>query len=233
MIKDPEIVAYFLRHLKKIILPERWQRFEQILEQRTRYLTVVLEDIYQPHNASAVLRTCECMGVQDLHVIENENEYNVNPDIVVGSSKWITIKKYNKEKKNNTLFCFRKLKEQGYRIVATSPHKDDCLIHDLPIDQKTALVFGNEGKGLSEYAMENADAFVNIPMYGFTESYNISVSAALCIYELLPRIRQSDLPWRLTDEEMNLLLVDFAMKSIRNPIVFKRKMMKELGIEIR
>jgi tRNA (guanosine-2'-O-)-methyltransferase len=233
MITDPEIVAYFLKHLKEIILPERWQRFEQILDQRTRHLTVVLEDIYQPHNASAVLRTCECMGVQDLHVIENENEYNVNPDIVVGSSKWITIKKYNKKKKNNTLICFRKLKEQGYRIVATSPHKDDCLIHELPIDQKTALVFGNEGKGLSDVAMKNADAFVRIPMFGFTESFNISVSAALCMYELLPRIRQSDLSWRLSDNERDILMVDFAMKSIRNPMIFKRKKMKELGMEIR
>lgn len=233
MITDPKIVVYLLKHLKEIILPERWQRFEKILDQRTRYLTVVLEDIYQTHNASAVLRTCECMGIQDLHVIENENEYNVNPDIVVGSSKWITIKKYNKKKKNNTLVCFTKLREQGYRIVATSPHKDDCLIYELPIDQKTALVFGNEGKGLSDAAMKNADTFVRIPMFGFTESYNLSVSAALCLYELLPRIRQSNLPWKLSEEELNILLVDFAMKSIRNPIIFKRKMMQELGMVIR
>jgi tRNA (guanosine-2'-O-)-methyltransferase len=233
MITDPKIVVYLLKHLKEIILPERWHRFEQILDQRTRYITVVLEDIYQTHNASAVLRTCECMGIQDLHVIENENEYNVNPDIVVGSSKWITIKKYNKKKKNNTLECFKRLREQGYRIVATSPHKNDSLIHELPIDQKTALVFGNEGKGLSEAAMKNADTFVRIPMFGFTESYNLSVSAALCLYELLPRIRQSDLPWKLSEEELNILLVDFAMKSIRNPIIFKRKMMQELGMVIR
>jgi tRNA (guanosine-2'-O-)-methyltransferase len=225
---DNKTRDYFLKQLQEIIQTDRWQKFEQVLNQRTRYLTIVLEDIFQNHNASAVLRTCECMGIQDLHVIENLNEYTINPDIVVGSNKWICIHKHNKKKRDNTLGCYKALKAQGYRIVATSPHEDGYLLDELPLDQKTALVFGNEGKGLTETAMKHADAFVKIPMYGFTESYNISVSAAICMHELGPRLRNSTYPWQLSEDEYKDLLLDFALKSIRYPIVFKKEMLGKL-----
>jgi tRNA (guanosine-2'-O-)-methyltransferase len=147
---------------------------------------------------------------------------------VVGSSKWICINKYNKKKRDNTLGCFKALKAQGYRIVATSPHKDGYLLSELPLDQKTALVFGNEGKGLTETAMKHADAFVKIPMYGFTESFNISVSAAICMHELGPRLRNSEYPWQLTEDEYKDILLDYALKSIRNPILFKKQILANL-----
>ncbi len=218
---------YILGHLQKMISEERWQKFQYILSQRTHYITVVLEDIFQPHNASAVIRTCELMGIQDLHIIENRNPYEVNRDIVVGSDKWINIHKYNRHDQN-TLQCFKQLRNKGYRIVATSPHKNDVLITELPLDQKTALVLGNEGDGLSETAIKNADAFVKIPMYGFTESYNISVSAAICLYELTDRLRKETNDWQLTNEEKEILLLDYALKTIKNPRTFIGRMKMEL-----
>jgi tRNA (guanosine-2'-O-)-methyltransferase len=218
---------YILGHLQKMISEERWEKFQQILSQRTHYITVVLEDIFQPHNASAVIRTCELMGIRDLHIIENRNPYEVNRDIVVGSDKWISLHKYNRHD-HNTLQCFKSLKNNGYRIVATTPYHSDVLITELPLDQKTALVLGNEGDGLSDTALQHADAFVKIPMYGFTESYNISVSAAICLYELTRRMRKEVPNWQLTNEETEILLIDYALKSIKNPRTFMHRMKSEL-----
>ena len=138
--------------------------FDQIIEERTKYVTVALEDIFQPQNASAVLRTCDVFGIQDVHIIENENEYNVNPQVVHGASKWINLHKYN-QKENNTLDCINKLKSNGYKVYGTTPHTEDTLIQNIPLDNKVALMFGTELTGLSDIAMENVDGFVKIPMY--------------------------------------------------------------------
>ncbi len=211
-----------------MISEDRWQKFRQVVSQRTRYVTLVLEDIFQAHNASAVIRSCELMGVQDLHIIENRNNYEISRDIVVGSHKWVNLHKHNKWV-DNTKGCFKHLRKQGYRIVATSPHKNDCLLSELPLDNKTALVFGNEGGGLSDTALENVDAFVKIPMYGLTESYNLSVSAAICMYELIHRMKKEEQNWQLSQEEQDILLFNYALNSIRNPITFMRRMKAELS----
>lgn len=223
---NPATRRYLISCLKEMITEERWNKFYDVLSNRTQFLTVVLEDIYQPHNASAVIRTCELTGIQNLHIIENQNLYEINPDIVVGSDKWIEIQKYNTES-HNTLNCFAQLRNKGYRIVATSPHKNDCYLGDLPLDQKTALVFGNEGFGLSQTALDNADAFVRIPSVGFTESYNISVSVALCLYQLNSRLRESTQNWQLTDDEKEILLLDYALKTVRNPRILLKRLLSE------
>lgn len=229
---SPHQRQYLLTHLQEMISPERWEKFHQVLDMRTRYITVVLEDIFQPHNASAVVRTCELTGLLDLHVIENRNEYNVNPDIVVGSHKWINIHRHNAES-HNTLSCYQKLKDASYRIVATSPHKNDVLISELSLHEKTALVFGNEGFGLSETAMQHADAFVRIPSWGFTESYNISVAAAICLYELIPKMHQQVTGWKLDAQEKEILLIDHILKTIKMPGVvldnFQKQYEKEFA----
>ena len=188
--------------------------FETIIENRTRHLTVVLENIYQPHNASAVLRSCDLFGVQDVHIIENSNEYTLSKEVALGSSKWLTMRKHNEEEEN-TLACYDALRKDGYRIVATTPHTKDVMLDELPLDQKTALVFGTELTGLSDIAMENADAYVKIPMYGFTESFNISVSAALSLYQLTENLRKSDINWQLNEEEKIDIQVAWAMNVIK------------------
>jgi len=201
-------------YLFSFISENKQHLFETIIENRSRHLTVVLENIYQPHNASAVLRSCDLFGVQDVHIIENSNEYTLSDEVAMGSSKWLTLKKYN-ETENNTIACFDALRKEGYKIVATTPHTNDVLIADLPIDKKTALVFGTELTGLSEVAMENADAFVKIPMYGFTESFNISVSAALSLYQFTENMRKSDVDWALSEEEKIEIQIAWAMNTIK------------------
>ncbi len=215
---DKETRRYLLHALKEMIYNDRWEKFLEVINHRTRYITVLIEDFYQPHNGSAIIRTCELMGIQDLHVIENRNPWETNKDILVGSNKWIDIFRYNTAE-HNTISCYKKLRKKGYRIVATSPHKDDCLLKELPLDQKTALVFGNEGHGLSPDALNLADGYVRIPSVGFTESYNVSVSAALCLYELREKMHQNNIFWQLNDEEKEVLLLEYALRTVRNPKV--------------
>lgn len=220
-IEGENLVAYLSRFLKE----ERYSKFRKIVRNRTRHLTLALEDIFQPHNASAVLRSCECFGIQDVHIIENRNIYEVNPEVVMGSSKWLNLKKYN-DKVDNTTSCLNSLKEQGYRIVATSPHTGCYSPDDLPIEQKTVLVFGTELGGLTPTALALADDYVKIPMVGFTESLNISVSAAILLNSLTSRLRNSDIPWHLTDIETNTLLIEWLKLSINKSDVIVRNYYK-------
>jgi tRNA (guanosine-2'-O-)-methyltransferase len=204
-----------IQYLRQFVTERRLKLFESRLENRTRYLTVVLEDIFQPHNASAVLRSCECFGIQDLHIIENRNAYRINPDVALGSYKWLTLKRYN-QPGDNTTKALISLKEQGYRIVAAMPHKRDCKLEDFDLSKgKTALVFGSELEGLSSTAIGLAEEFIQVPMVGFTESLNISVSAAICIHFLTAGLRKSALPWGLGDDEKQDLMLTWLKNTIK------------------
>ena len=212
-----------LEFLTQFITDERKQRFEEVLSFRTRQVTVVLEDIFQPHNASAVLRSCDLRGIQDVHIVENNFQYGVNPDVVMGSNKWLNLYHYNNAE-FNTPAVFERLHERGYQIVATCPHRDDFTPDTLPLDRPVALVFGTEKLGLSDYAVEHADMHVRIPMFGFTESYNISVSAALLLYTLTDRLHASaDIDWHLTEEEKNELRLEWTRRTLNRIRQYERK----------
>jgi tRNA (guanosine-2'-O-)-methyltransferase len=150
----------------------------------------VLEDIFKPHNASAVLRTCDCFGIQDVHVIEKANQYKVNPYVTRGASKWIDLHKYYSIENSAVLDCFARLKTDGYKIYGTSPIPGSMTIHELDPTQKIALVFGNEHDGISEEVTKNVEGLVHIPMMGFSESFNISVSASIFLYDLRKRAKE-------------------------------------------
>lgn len=204
-----------VNYLREFSTEGRWETLNEVLEKRTRYITVVLEDIYQPHNASAVLRSCDCFGIQDVHIVENKNEFDPNKGVTIGADKWITMHQYNEQGVNNTERCYQHLREEGYKIIATTPHEDDVTIDEVSIDQPVALVFGAELTGLSDYALEHADGYARVPMVGFSESFNISVGAALCLYDLSTRMRRARDDWPLTDHEKLDLQVDWLKKSIR------------------
>jgi tRNA (guanosine-2'-O-)-methyltransferase len=218
-----QLLEYFSEYLTE----RRKELFQKVIRYRTRHITVVLEDIFQPHNASAVLRSCDLTGVQDVHIIENRNTYEVNPDVAMGSFKWLNLYKYN-EKENNTFDTFDKLRQQGYRIVATTPHKNDKTIEDISIDGKMALIFGTELTGLSDIAIENADEYLRIPMYGFTESYNISVSVALSLFTLTERLRKSDIPWQLSEDEKLDILLEWSRRSVKRSDVYEKEFINRM-----
>lgn len=213
-----------LDHLSTYITPKRHELFNKVLDKRTRHLTVVLEDIYQAQNASAVLRTCDCFGIQDVHIIETRNEFQDNREVSLGSSKWLSLKKYNNSD-NNSLAAIQQLKKQGYRIVATTPHTNDQELQNFDIAQgKTALVFGSELPGITDTILNEADEFLKIPMYGFTESFNISVSAAITLHHLTLKMRESEaLNWQLSELEKEEIKLDWIRKTIkRSDLIEKR-----------
>ena len=204
-----------LEHLKTFATEKRVATLEKVLADRTRYLTVVLEDIYQPQNASAVLRSADGFGIQDVHIIENNHEYNINPMVEKGASAWLNLHKYDSDD-NNTLKAIKKLKADGYRIVATTPHTDDVNLEDLDLSKgKIAIVFGTEVTGISDIVRAEADEFLKIPMYGFTESFNISVSAAISMHHIRLRLEQEKVDWQLPKKESNEILLTWLSKTIK------------------
>lgn len=213
-----------INYLSEFITPERKSLFEKVIENRTRYLTVVLEDIYQPQNASAVLRTADCFGIQDVHVIENRNEFQVDTEVSLGSSKWISLKKY-KNAENNSLEAIHALKKQGYRIIATSPHTNDINLEDFDLTKgKAALIFGTELTGITNTIKREADEFMKIPMHGFTESFNISVSAAIVMHHLTHRLKtNSGIDWQLTQTEKESILLQWIKNTIKKADLLEKK----------
>jgi tRNA (guanosine-2'-O-)-methyltransferase len=210
----------FFRSLK---LEKRNELMDRVLNERTRYITVALENIYQPHNASAVLRSCDCFGIQDVHIIENSYQYELNPHVSLGAAQWLNLHRYDKLD-NNTAECITRLKSDGYRIVATTPDAKAIDIQDFDVSKgKFALLFGTEKFGLTPEACEMADEFIRIPMYGFTESFNISVSASLCLFHFTAKIRSVETDWRLTEEEKLEIYLQWFRNTINNSEMIERK----------
>ncbi len=209
--------------LENFVTDSRNAIFDSVLKQRTRYITVVLEDIFQTHNASAVLRTCDCFGIQDVHLIENRNKFSVNEDIALGSEKWLTLKTYSSGT-NNSLDAITQLKSKGYRIVATTPHQHDTNLDDFDLNNgKTALFFGTELRGLTEDVIKNADEYLKIPMYGFTESFNISVTAAIILHTLTEKLRTSEINWKLSGIEAKEIKLSWLRRSIKNSHLIEKE----------
>jgi len=201
----------YLKYLEDFITDNRKQGFERVLENRTNYFTIVVEDVFQLHNTSAVMRSCEVFGIQNLHVIDQKHGKTIDKEIALGAEKWVDITRHQ-----NSLSCIESLKTQGYQIVATSPHAEASYLKDFDISKPAAIFFGTEKDGLSDDVLKNADAFIKIPMVGFTESLNISVSAAIVINDVTTRLRNSNLDWNLKHDEKLLRKIDWCRKTIKD-----------------
>jgi tRNA (guanosine-2'-O-)-methyltransferase len=212
-------------YFSQFVSEHKRELMERVLAQRTRYVTMVLEDIYQSQNTSAVIRTCECLGLQEVQVIETTSEWSTNKLVLRGSNKWLDIIRYKKQTTNNTADCFQYLRERGYRIVVTDP-AGGTPIEQVPLDKPLAIVMGNERHGSSEYALKHADLAVTIPMAGFTESLNISVSAAICLNITLTRLRKSDWPWPLREDEKEVLRLQWYKKAVRRAGIMEQEYLK-------
>lgn len=200
-----------LTYLESYLTEERKQRFLEVLQKRTKHITVAVEDVYQLHNTSAIIRSCDVFGIQDLHVIEDRFGKRLDKNIAMGAEQWVDVYRYQ-----TTVDCISKLKDDGYQIIATTPHNDSSLLHDFFPTEKSAIFFGTEKEGLSEEVMKQADGFLKIPMVGFSESLNVSVSAAIIIQQLAQKVRDSNLNWQLTDIEILNKQLDWTKKSIKD-----------------
>ncbi len=200
-----------LNYLEDFISEERRERFISVLAHRTKHITVALEDVFQMHNTSAVIRSCDVFGIQEAHLIQNRNANELDKNIAMGAQQWVDVHRYK-----NTSDCITALKSKGYKIIATTPHDNAVLLPDFKIDDKIALFFGTERDGLTPEVMEQADGFLKIPMKGFTESLNISVAAAIILQDLNTKLMQTDIAWQLTEAEKLEKRLEWTKKSIKS-----------------
>ena len=225
--KDSERLLF--RHLSRFVSDHKKQFVARVLSERTRYVTVVLENIYQSQNASAVLRTSECMGLQDVHIIENTARYQLNVRVLKGADKWLDLVRYRRKDVNNTEQCFHHLRADGYRILVADPAADGLAVGDIDVAaNKLAIVFGNELHGASDFARQNADQRIRIPMYGFTESLNISVSVAICLNIILGKLRQSDVDYALSEDEKQEIMLNWYRKMVKRSNILEREFMRTI-----
>jgi len=201
----------YLDFLEDILTENRKAKFLKVLENRTNHFTVAIEDIFQLHNTSAVMRSCEVFGVQQLNVVEEKYGKSIDKEIAMGAQKWVDVNRFE-----SISDCISDLKSKGYQIIATTPHENDCLLEDFDISKPSALFFGTERNGLSEEVLSRADGFLKIPMVGFTESLNISVSAAIILQNLMERLRKSDIDWHLSETEILEKRLEWARNSIKD-----------------
>lgn len=210
----------------EIISEHKIELFNRVASERTKHITLGIENIFQEHNASAVLRTCDCFGIQDLHVIEKNNEFAINRDIALGAGRWIDVYNYGSE--NPSEECMKYLKNKGYKIVATTPHTDSYTINNIPLERPLAFFFGTEQEGLSTSVLKNADYTVKIPMFGFTESFNISVSVAILLNTLRKRLEDSKIEWKLSELEQTILKIEWCKKILKSGDALENEFKKQL-----
>jgi len=200
-----------LEHLETYLTENRLHRFHKVLSQRTKHFTVATEDVYQLHNTSAVIRSCDVFGIQEVNIVEETNTKRIDREIAMGAQKWVDLNRYQSVKS-----CIKDLKQKGYQIVATTPHTDDCELYDFDVTKKSCFFFGRETEGLSEEVLKEADVFMKIPMVGFTESLNISVSAAIVLQHATSKLKKTDVNWKLTENEILEKRLDWCKKTIKS-----------------
>jgi tRNA (guanosine-2'-O-)-methyltransferase len=200
-----------LDYLETFLTERRKERFFEVLAQRTTHFTVATEVVYQLHNTSAVMRSCDVFGIQEVNIVEEINSKRIDGEIAMGAQKWVDLNRYH-----STKACIADLKNKGYQIVATTPHVNDCDLIDFDITKKSCFFFGRETEGLSQQVIDEADCFLKIPMVGFTESLNISVSAAIILQHVTAQLRKSKIEWQLTEEQIIKKRFDWIKKTIKN-----------------
>ena len=200
-----------LQHLETYLTEHRRLRFDNVLQQRTKHFTVATEDVYQLHNTSAVIRSCDVFGIQEVNIIEERNSKRIDREIAMGAQKWVDLNRFHSVKE-----CIKDLKQKGHQIVATTPHENDCLLHEFDVSKKACFFFGRETEGLSQEVLDEADCYLKIPMSGFTESLNISVSAAIILQHVTTKLKQTDIKWQLSKEEQLDLRLQWIKKTLKS-----------------
>ena len=217
---------FVLSEFYKIITPNKVSMFERIAPQRSRHLVVGLENIQQDHNASAIMRSMDCLGFQELHLIEKNNSYQFQRDIALGAARWLDVVQHQ-EGPEPVLDAIAQLKNKGYRIVATSPHHKAGTPQTIDISQPIALFFGAEKHGISEELLQNADELLHIPMHGFTESFNLSVSAAMVLSALRTRLEASEVNWLLPKAAQTMLKIEWCERILNGGPQLAQKFREE------
>lgn len=193
-----------IRALGPRLSGDRRRRIDEVVAHRTRLLAVAVEGVHDPHNTAAVIRTADAFGVQAVHVVEGEKEFLSSRKVTQGAHKWVDIAVWSSAEP-----FLERMREQG-RQVLVADMEGSIDVRDLRIDHPTALVFGNEAEGISRRMREVAGGAFHIPMHGFSESFNVSVAAAITL-----SILRADGRGDLTSEEADILRARFYLRAVR------------------
>lgn len=198
--------------LSGFMLPARYDVLRRTVAMRTRYMTILAENTFHPQNAAALIRHCEAFGLQQMHTVETFCRFNPSAAIVRGTDRWVDIRRHG-----STAEALAALRAEGYRIVATTPHREDTTPESFDVGRgRFALVFGTEHAGISEEVLASADEFLHIPMCGMVESLNVSASAAILIYMLSERMRRQVEGWNMTAAEQAATLYGWMCRSVKD-----------------
>ncbi|RMZ58944.1 TrmH family RNA methyltransferase [Chryseobacterium nematophagum] len=198
-------------YLQQFLTEERLNKIEFFSKESSDFILPVMEDVYQFRNAAAIVRSVEACGFHKIIAMEEENVFNPNLTVTKGAETWVEVDKMPK-----SINSLRHIKEQGYKIVAVSPEKNAVMLPDYQVTEPIALVFGTELEGVSDEVIDFADETLAIPMYGFTKSFNVSVAAGICIYELKQKLLHSNLDYKLSEEKLLKMKIRWAVNSIRS-----------------
>lgn len=203
-----------IEHLSSLLNPNRKETLDKAISLRTKHICLVLENIRHTQNSSAIIRTAEIMGVQDVHVVRQNYQNDLRRDITKGAEKWMEVRLYDGEERNIEL-CFNYLKKKKYKIAVTCLDDDSKSIEEIPLIEPLAIVMGEEVSGVSDFAKANADYKIKLPMYGLTESFNIAIAGSLVMHQILTRLRSTDVNYLLNPQQKTELTLDWYKKAIR------------------
>lgn len=210
------------QHLQQFLTDERLEKLNHFAPESSDFVLPVIEDVFQFRNAAAIVRSVEACGFHKIIAMESEHEFNPNLRVTKGAETWVEV-----EKLPHNLDSLREIKNRGYKILAVSPENNATMLSDYDLKEPVALVFGTEAAGVSEEILDFADETLAIPMYGFTQSFNVSVAAAICVYELKQKLLRSNLDYKLSEEKLWEMKVRWAMNSIKSGEQILAKYLRE------
>ncbi len=196
-------------YLKQFLTEERLQKIEKLSAESSDFVLPVMEDVYQFRNAAAIIRSVEACGFHKVVAMEARNVFDPNLTVTKGAENWVEV-----EKMAHTLESLQEIRTRGYKLVAVSPEKNAKMLPDFQIKESVALIFGTEWKGVSDNFLNFCDETLAIPMYGFTQSFNVSVAAAICCYDLKQKLEKSGIHHQLSEEKRLELMIKWAVNSI-------------------
>ena len=205
---DLEATYYYLQ---QFLTEERLQKIEHYSAESSDFVLPVMEDIYQFRNAAAIVRSVEACGFHKVIAMEKENIFEPNLRVTKGADTWVEV-----DKMPRTIESLKQIKNRGYKVVAVSAENNAKMLPEYEIKEPIALVFGTEWEGTTDELLDFADETLAIPMYGFTKSFNVSVAAAICMYELKQKLLKSNIDYKLSEEKLLKLRINWAVNSIKS-----------------
>lgn len=222
-----EDLAKTFEYLKQFLTDERLRKIDHFSPESSDFVLPVMDDVYQFRNAAAIIRSVEACGFHKVVAMEEENVFDPNLTVTKGAETWVEVEKMPKN-----IDSLQKIKDRGYKILAVSLEKNAVMLPDYQITEPIALVFGTEMAGVSEEVIDFADETLAIPMYGFTRSFNVSVAAGICMYELKQKLINSNIDYKLGEEKLLKMKIRWAVNSMQSGQQIFQKYLRDNNLEM-